>query len=120
MTKRSLYTNRLANGGKNTSHSIEPPLATNPNEKQVNFSATPVLGLGAEGDLRFNGSMNCNLLEVSEVCNLLKIGRSTLYNLVNQKAIKAVKLLGRTLFRASDVYEFISALPEYEGGPNGF
>ena len=81
---------------------------------------TPVLGLGVSGKLRNNSSMRCNLLEFNEVCGLLKIGRSTLYGLVNGKSIKAVKLLGRTLFRETDIYEFVATLPEYEGGPNGF
>ena len=87
------------------------------------FSNSPknsISGAGVTPDLRNNRLMECNLLELNEVCSLLKIGRSTLYSLVNKKTIKAVKLLGRTLFREADIYDFVANLPEYEGGPNGF
>lgn len=111
--KNNHNTNRFANACKNVGTKREKFSTSYPEE-------TPVLGLGVNAETRNNGSMSCNLLEFNEVCGLLKIGRSTLYSLVNSKAIKAVKLLGRTLFRESDIYEFVTALPEYEGGPNGF
>ena len=84
------------------------------------FAKIPNLGLDENKDVREAVRMKCNLLEVDDVCDLLKIGRSTLYGLVNKKAIKAVKLLGRTLFRPEDVMEFVASLPEYEGSANGF
>ena len=96
--------------------------------KNDNFNNSPLLtnqensisGAGVSTNIRNNSLMECNLLEFNEVCSLLKISRSTLYSLVNKKVIKAVKLLGRTLFREADIYDFVANLPEYEGGPNGF
>lgn len=79
-----------------------------------------ISGAGVSTEVRNNRLMECNLLEFNDVCALLKIGRSTLYSLVNSKSIKAVKLLGRTLFREVDVHNFVAGLSEYEGGPNGF
>ncbi len=97
-----------------------------PNTLKNDFSPTlsnqeiSISGAGVSPKLRDNRLMECNLLEFNEVCSLLKIGRSTLYSLVNKKAIKAVKLLGRTLFREADVCDFVANLAEYEGSPNGF
>lgn len=79
-----------------------------------------ISGAGVMAKVRNNSNMKCNLLELDDVCALLKIGRSTLYGLVNAKSIKAVKLLGRTLFREEDVNEYVASLPNYEGGSNGF
>lgn len=90
------------------------------NSPLYNNQENAISGAGVTLDLRNNRLMECNLLELNEVCSLLKIGRSTLYGLVNKKTIKAVKLLGRTLFREADIYDFVANLPEYEGGPNGF
>lgn len=119
MPKRNLNTNRLANGGKNTTNSRKDSFATNLNDEQNGLFATPVLGLGVEDRTRFNNSMNYGpLLEFDEVCKLLRISRSTLYLLVNKKEIKAIKLRGKTLFRVNDVYNYISTLPEYEGAQN--
>lgn len=100
-------------------------MPTNNNKYTSDNSGTPptnypILGLGANAKVRHNLDMHCNLLEFDHVCGLLKIGRSTLYGLVNKKRIKAVKVLNRTLFREVDVYDFVSNLPEYEGGVNGF
>ena len=125
MMENNLYANRLANDITNfPQHTTVKPFATNRRNGRSNSATTPeetpVLGLGVNTKTRDNGSMSYNLLEFNEVCSLLKIGRSTLYGLVNSKTIKAVKLLGRTLFRESDIYEFVATLPEYEGGPNGF
>lgn len=106
-------TNRYSKTIKNDVLSNNSPLSHD-QEK------TLISGAGVTPNLRNNRLMECNLLEFNEVCGLLKIGRSTLYGLVNGKTIKAVKLLGRTLFRETDVYDFVANLTEYEGGPNGF
>ena len=79
-----------------------------------------ISGLGVIGEVRNNDNMKYNLLGLLDVCNLLKISRSTLYSLVNRGEIKAVKIRNRTLFRATDISDFIANLPEYEGGQNGF
>lgn len=60
------------------------------------------------------------LLDVSQVCSLLNIGRSTLYNLVGKQELPAVKVLSRTLFRPNEVERFINNLPKLEGEKNGF
>ena len=62
---------------------------------------------------------DCELLNVTQVCEALKVGRSTLYKLVNSKSLPAVKLLGRTLFRPNDVTGYIASLNAFEGPPNG-
>ena len=93
---------------------------SNNNSLFFNSQKIAISGAGVSPDLRNNRLMECSLLEFNDVCDLLKIGRSTLYNLVNRKEIKAVKLLGRTLFREADVYNFVTNLAEYEGGSNGF
>ena len=109
MTETLLTTNRFSNKGKNT-----------PNQEKAFLATPPKLGADKTEEVRHNSCMECNLLEVNEVCSLLKIGRSTLYNLVNKKELKAVKLLGRTLFREQDLVDFVSSLNAYEGGANGF
>lgn len=106
-------TNRFSIRNKNVVSDCDNLSDPHPNKN-------PISGADVLNETRDNVCMKCNLLEFNEVCSLLKIGRSTLYSLINSKAIKAVKLLGRTLFRESDIYEFVATLPEYEGGPNGF
>lgn len=106
-------TNRYSKTIKNDVLSNNSPLSHDQEKSSIS-------GAGVTPDLRNNRLMKCNLLEVNEVCDLLKIGRSTLYGLVNKKTIKAVKLLGRTLFRETDICDFVANLAEYEGGPNGF
>ena len=69
---------------------------------------------------RYDSDMSCQLFEVEQVCGALKIGRSTLYKLVNSRELKAVKLLGRTLFRPTDVAEFVDSLTTMEGASNGY
>lgn len=112
MTKGSLNTNRFTDKGKNTP-SQEKAIFVKP----INNT---ILGADKSEKVRQNNYMECNLLEVNEVCQLLKIGRSTLYGLVNSKSLRAVKLLGHTLFRQQDLVEFVSSLNAYEGGSNGF
>lgn len=85
------------------------------------ISATPEkIGADKIEKVRHTIPMDYGLLDFNSVCKLLGVGRTTLYSLVNNKSIKAVKLLGRTLFRESDVRDFVASLPEYQGGSNGF
>ncbi len=108
---RTTNTNRYSKTIKNDTLNNSPLL---------NNLENSISGAGVSTKIRNNRLMECNLLEFNDVCALLKIGRSTLYSLVNKKEIKAVKLLGRTLFREADVCDFVANLAEYEGGPNGF
>ena len=117
MTSALPTTNRFFNEGKNTPLIPEDQkLFLAPTNTQDSY----VIGADNPAERRLNSYMECNLLEVNEVCSLLKIGRSTLYGLVNRKEIKAVKLLGRTLFRQKDLAAFVASLNSYEGVPNGF
>ena len=88
MTKGLLNTNRFTNKGKNT-----------PSQEKAFLATSPKLGADKTEEVRHNNYMECRLLDFNEVCNLLNIGRSTLYCLINKKQIKAVKLASRTLFR---------------------
>lgn len=53
------------------------------------------------------------LLNIEQVLWVLQVGRSTLYNLINQRQLTAVKIGNRTLFRPSDLEEFINNLNQY-------
>lgn len=53
------------------------------------------------------------LLNVEQALERLQIGRSTLYRLINRKQLVAVKNGRRTLFRPSDISNFIKGLNEY-------
>lgn len=66
-----------------------------------------------------NEMNNMSLLDVEQVLDLLKIGRSALYNLINRKQLVAVKLGRRTLFRPQDVKNYIDGLSEYGEGYYG-
>ena len=63
---------------------------------------------------------NYQLLTMEQACEALKIGRSTIYRLVNSSSLIAVKLLGRTLFRPDDVAKYIASLDAFESPPNAF
>jgi excisionase family DNA binding protein len=47
---------------------------------------------------------------VRETCELLSIGRSSLYEAVKRRELKPVKLGGRTLFLAGDLAAFLRRL----------
>lgn len=53
------------------------------------------------------------LLNIEQVLWVLQVGRSTLYNLINQRQLTAVKIGDRTLFRLSDLEQFINNLNQY-------
>lgn len=42
-------------------------------------------------------------MTVEEVCKLMRIGRTTLYKLINNREIPATKVRGKVRFRATDV-----------------
>lgn len=60
-----------------------------------------------------NEMNNARLLNIEQVLNLLQIGRSALYNLINRKQLVAVKIGKRTLFRPQDIKNYIENLNEY-------
>ncbi len=55
---------------------------------------------------------SAQLFTVSEVCEKLKLGRNTVYNLINANKIKSVKVGTRRLFRTSDLVEFIGSMED--------
>jgi len=69
--------------------------------------------------IKHTGS-ECELLTMEQVCDALKIGRSTLYKLVYSNSIIAVKLRGRTLFRPDDIAKYIASLDAFERPLNAF
>lgn len=42
-------------------------------------------------------------MTVEEVCKLMRIGRTTLYKLINNRELPATKVRGKVRFRATDV-----------------
>ena len=100
-----------------------PSQSKNADDKQTeirgDFNKKSKKGADKLRKTRQNSDMNY-LLDIPEVCELLRVGRSTLYGLVNGRQLVAVKLAGRTLFRRSDLAEFLNSLPEYEGELYGF
>lgn len=121
----SKSTNRLVNDNVNVDTATTQTLLGYPLGEKQDFLATPpkdntILGADKIEKVRHTIPMDYGLLDFNSVCKLLGVGRTTLYSLVNNKSIKAVKLLGRTLFRESDVRDFVASLPEYQGGSNGF
>lgn len=66
-------------------------------------------------EIRHNDNMMVpRLYSVAEACELLSIGRTKLYDLLNQNLLKAVKIGRNTVFRPSDITNFINSLPDYE------
>ena len=55
--------------------------------------------------------MNEELLSIPQVKQILKIGTTKTYALINEGKLKAVKLGGKTLFCRSTVNDFIQSLP---------
>ena len=88
-------------------------------EIRGDFNKKSKKGMDVEELTRQNRSMPY-LLNISQVCSLLNIGRSTLYVLVERQELPAVKVLGRTLFRPNEIENFINNLPQFEGGKNEF
>ena len=88
-------------------------------EIRGDFNKKSKKGMDVEELTRQNRNMPY-LLNISQVCSLLNIGRSTLYVLVERQELPAVKVLGRTLFRPNEIENFINNLPQFEGGKNEF
>lgn len=71
------------------------------------------MGADEKPETHRNNSMELRLLNVNEVCELLQIGRTTLYRLVNEGQIRKVSIgAQRTLFRPVDIADFINAAVE--------
>lgn len=71
------------------------------------------MGADEKSETHHNKGMELRLLNVNEVCELLQIGRTTLYRLVNEGQIRKVSIgAQRTLFRPADIADFINAAVE--------
>ncbi|MBA3726606.1 MAG: helix-turn-helix domain-containing protein [Armatimonadetes bacterium] len=53
------------------------------------------------------------LLTVREVCAMLKLGRSTVYSLINSRQLRAIKIGGSTRIREEAVQEFLQKSEDY-------
>ena len=51
---------------------------------------------------------------IVEVCALASVGRTTVYQCINEGTLKAVKLGRRTLILAEDLRDWLSGLPNVE------
>lgn len=60
--------------------------------------------------------MEDTLLNISEVCERLRIGRTRLYQILNSGQLKAVRLGKRTLIPASALEQFTSGLQPFKLG----
>ena len=52
--------------------------------------------------------MQSSLLTIEEVKDQLKIGRTSIYKLVNEKKLPVVRITSKTLFRQSDIDALIA------------
>lgn len=68
---------------------------------------------------RYNFGRGC-LYDVDDVCRFLKVKRSTVYKLLQEKKLHAVKVGKLTRFGADDIWNYIDSLPDYENKPNIF
>lgn len=57
--------------------------------------------------------MQSELLTVMEFCQAVNLGKTSVYKLINEGKISAVKLGKKTLIPKSAVNEFIASLPAY-------
>ncbi|MBK9585763.1 MAG: helix-turn-helix domain-containing protein [Alphaproteobacteria bacterium] len=57
--------------------------------------------------------MQSELLTVMEFCQAVNLGKTSVYKLINEGKISAVKLGKKTLIPRSVVHEFIASLPAY-------
>lgn len=55
-------------------------------------------------------------LAIADVARRTGIGRTTLFNLIRDGRLRAVKVGSRTLIRADDLAEFLASLPDARGG----
>lgn len=105
MTKNKSYT--AVNNKEVLGHSSKGAIANLfPGENLIS-------GAGVSTETRHNMAMDCNMLTVDQVCSLLKISHSTLYDLLNKKELVAFKQKRRTVFRPQDVEAYINSLNYY-------
>lgn len=68
-----------------------------------------------------NHSANRNaprLLSINEACQALRISRWSMYQLINQRRIKTVRVLSRHLIAPQDLDDFVDHLREEEEAPH--
>ncbi|MCX7324431.1 MAG: helix-turn-helix domain-containing protein [Hyphomicrobiales bacterium] len=54
--------------------------------------------------------------KIADVTTRTGIGRTTLFNLIRDGRLRAVKVGSRTLIRADDLADFLASLPDARGG----
>ena len=54
------------------------------------------------------------LLNINEACEALRISRWSLYQLINQRSIKTVRVRGRHLIAPQDLDDFVDRLRDAE------
>lgn len=59
------------------------------------------------------------IYEIEDICGILKIGKSTAYDLVRKKELPAFKLHGVWKITDASLYGYLSRSLENEGGPHG-
>lgn len=50
------------------------------------------------------------LLTIKETCQILAIGKTTIYKLINQGSLQAIKIADCTRINQQDLYDFIDKL----------
>lgn len=53
---------------------------------------------------------------INDACRLLGVGTTTLYRLMNEREVKAVKAGRKTLITVQSICEYLERLPEYRPG----
>ena len=59
------------------------------------------------------------LLDINEACEALRISRWSMYQLINQRRIKTVRISGRHLITPEDLDAFVESLREGASSPGG-
>lgn len=58
--------------------------------------------------------MQPDLLTIPEFCHAVNLGKTSVYKLINQGKITALKLGKKTLVPRSSVEDFVASLPRYK------
>jgi len=58
--------------------------------------------------------MKNDLLTIPEFCERVSLGKTSVYQLLNEGKVKAVKLGKKTLIPRSSLNEFVASLPGYK------
>ena len=53
-----------------------------------------------------------NLLRLADVCKILSVGKSTVYELINSGDLKHIKIKGATRFAPGDIDDLVARLRE--------